>query len=255
METFKINSTKSIGRVLFIVEGLKTEFFILKKIFVDLFDYTYEKRDRNDRYWKYTSRKNPNSSVFVINPEESNLSHIDSANEYLDNLYSTLIETYHFPVDKAAIFYIFDRDPNSTKHSLILELLNRLKNSRDNGLERQGLLLLSFPSIESYTASNFISGSCGLCFQLGSELKRYLDDKQIIHNKINHDSVIFAAREMFGYFEKEAIDFDGLDDFGKANLRIFNTQENFHQKNKTYRLLSLLSAAFIDLGLIEISHE
>ncbi|MFA6013202.1 MAG: hypothetical protein WC799_24650 [Desulfobacteraceae bacterium] len=252
MKKFKINSNRSIGRVLFIVEGLRTEFYILKKIFAGLFDYTYEKLDRNNRYWKYTSKANPNSSVFAINPEESNLSHINSANEYLDNIFLSLIETYDFPVDKASIFYIFDRDPNSTKSSLTLELLNRLQNSRDNGMERQGLLLLSYPSIESYTASNFISESCGMSFQLGSELKKYLNHEKIIQNKIDHDSIIFATREMFNYFGKESIVFDSLDDFGKTNLQVFNVQEDFHQKNNAYRLLSLLSIAFLDLGLIEI---
>ncbi len=252
MKIFNINPNRNIGRVLFIVEGLRTEFFILTKIFTKLFDYTCEKLDRENRYWKYASKTNPNSSVFVINPEESNLSHIDSSNQYLDTLFATLIEKYGFPVDKAAIFYIFDRDPNSTKHSIVLELLNKLQNSRDNEMERQGLLLLSYPSLESYTLSNFIPDSCQYQFKLGSDLKKYLDQEKIYQNKINQGSIIKATHEMFNYFDKESITFESLDNFGETNLQIFNVQEDFYQKKKAYRLLSLLSVAFLDLGLIEI---
>lgn len=37
----EINDKKSIGRVLFIVEGSKTEFAILRKIFCDILKYEY----------------------------------------------------------------------------------------------------------------------------------------------------------------------------------------------------------------------
>jgi hypothetical protein len=46
----RLNKEKNIGKVLIIVEGLKTEFFLLHKIFTQIFDYNYEKLDRIERY-------------------------------------------------------------------------------------------------------------------------------------------------------------------------------------------------------------
>ena len=43
----EINDKKSIGRVLFIVEGSKTEFAILRKIFCDILKYEYIEKRRN----------------------------------------------------------------------------------------------------------------------------------------------------------------------------------------------------------------
>ena len=43
----KLNKNKRIGKVLFIVEGEKTEFLILRKIFTSIFDYQLEMEKRN----------------------------------------------------------------------------------------------------------------------------------------------------------------------------------------------------------------
>ena len=43
----KINKDKHIGRVLFIVEGSKTEFAILYRIFCKLLGYSYIEKRRN----------------------------------------------------------------------------------------------------------------------------------------------------------------------------------------------------------------
>ena len=48
----KINQNQSVGTVLFIVEGSRYEFNLLKRIFVDIFHYEYIQSRRNgmDRY-------------------------------------------------------------------------------------------------------------------------------------------------------------------------------------------------------------
>ncbi len=53
----KLNKDKSIGRVLFIVEGGRTEFSLLKKIFVDILDYNYIERRRTNRASYFKSKK------------------------------------------------------------------------------------------------------------------------------------------------------------------------------------------------------
>lgn len=58
-----LNKDKSIGRVLFIVEGGKTEFSLLKSIFVDILGYEYIARRRNNKASYFQSNRNKNSKV------------------------------------------------------------------------------------------------------------------------------------------------------------------------------------------------
>ena len=108
-----LNKDKSIGKVLYIVEGGKTEPYILHKLFTKVFDYQVEMIIRVKGYHKYNSKENATSQVFVINAEESNIKNIDKDNEFLDNLFGELIENYDFDIDNSAMFYLFDRDNQS----------------------------------------------------------------------------------------------------------------------------------------------
>lgn len=83
----RINKEKSIGKVLYIVEGNKTEALILYYIFCKIYDYQFESILRGKGYHKYNSKENIMSQVFVINTEESNIKTIDKDNDFLNNLY------------------------------------------------------------------------------------------------------------------------------------------------------------------------
>lgn len=162
MSNITFNKDKRIGKVLFIVEGLEDEMYILHKIFTQVFDYQYEKLNRLSKYKPYNVKNDPHSSIFVINTKESNIKDIEDTDGYLDELFTKLINDYKFPVDKWAIFYIFDRDNKSNTDTEILEkLMKNLKNSREANdyTYNQGLLLLSYPSIESFTAANYINNT------------------------------------------------------------------------------------------------
>ena len=132
----KINKDKSIGKVLYIVEGGSTEFFILSKIFNKILDYQFERITRTLPYKKFNSKVNPTSKVFVINTETSNIKTISKDNEFLDNLFTELIESYDFDVNDAAIYYLFDRDPKSnTDIEFISYMLKILKNGNHHILK------------------------------------------------------------------------------------------------------------------------
>lgn len=250
----KINKDKSVGRVLFIVEGGKTEFTLLRRIFCNVLGYEYiEKRRGKANFFR--SRNVSTSKIAVINTEESNISDICDENCYLDSIFETLISRYDFPVDKAAIYYIFDRDPKSNVDvTLIRKLISRLKNAYENeGGLRGGLLLLSYPCIESYVVANFIDDTHLIEFAIGEEVKAFVagQNTQIQYNKITEDTVKKAASEMLKYLDMEQITLE-IDNIGHTNSRVFEGQEvRFSQSNK-YKLLSLLSVALIDLGIIEI---
>lgn len=247
----KINKDKSIGRVLFIVEGGKTEFSLLRRIFCNVLEYEYIEKRRGSA--DFFQNKNKNSSkVAVINTKESNVSDVIDKDCYLDDVMSTLVTEYNFPIDRSAIYYLFDRDPVSNVDTdLIVRLLSDLKNPYENETLRGGLLLLSYPSIEAYTASSFTEDAYKLEFSLGKDIKAYIATNTYIQfNKLNEDTIEKAAYELMKYLEAEDIIMD-IDYFGEINPQIFYKQEEYFRMHSKYRLMSLLSVAFIQLGIIE----
>jgi hypothetical protein len=249
-----INKDKAIGKVLFVVEGGKTEPYILRRIFTRIFDYQYETILRDKGYKKYNSKENPYSQVFVVNAEESNIRKIERDNQFLNNLFAELIENYDFDLDNAAIYYIFDRDNKSnTDDSFIEEMINVLGNARDNsGYDRQGMLLLSYPAIESFTVSNFVENSFHLYYDTGHDVKVFTSERNINHQKISEDTLERATKEMLLALKSMDINSIDLDDFSEDNKRIFDFEESEYSKNHTYQLLSLLTIALLDLGLIVV---
>ena len=147
----KINKDNPIGRVLYIVEGSSTEFNLLRRIFCNVlgFEYIEKRRNRPSVFYK---ENNALSTIAVINTSDSNIKDI-SDDAYLEDLFQMLINDYHFPVDKASIYYLFDRDPASnTDVEAIRQYIDVLKDPMDNddGM-KAGLLLLSYPCTVSYT--------------------------------------------------------------------------------------------------------
>lgn len=250
----RLNKDKSIGKVLYIVEGGKTEPYILHHIFCRILDYQMESFLRDKGYRKFNSKTNATSQIFVINAEESNIKHIAKNNDFLNNLFAELIEKYDFDVDNAAIYYIFDRDSHSnTDADFIKNLLLTLGNSRDNDeFNRQGMLLLSYPSIEGFTLSNFEKDSFEKKFETGHALKRYLNSQNINQSRISEETIKEATYEMLSAFDKMNVSEFDVDDFSKCNADIFDYEEKGFFKEHLYRVLSLLCVSLIDLGILEI---
>ena len=242
---------KRTGKVLFIVEGGKHEFSLIKKIFVDILDFTQiEKRRGGAKFYKRNSDKH--SVIAVINTKTSNIESITEI-EYLEKIFGELIQTYDFDVNNAAIYYLFDRDLESnTNVRLITDLIRVLKNSFENDDHiRGGMLILSYPSVEAYEISNFIDGSHKLCKRLGKEVKAYINDKakMISLNKMNSESIRHAGLELKAYLEEAGIEMN-LDDFSETNQAVFNQQEAHFKKTNTFRCISMLSCVLIDLGIL-----
>lgn len=256
-----INKDKKIGKVLFIVEGERTEPYILCRIFEKIFDYSYTRISREGKitYDVVSSKRHDLSQVFVVNAEDSNIDRIADGNEYLDNLFRMLINDQGIDFENAAIFYIWDRDRNSNVNTdVIKELLSTLRNPRDSvDYERQGLLLLSYPSIEAYTVSNFISDSFSQKAATGKELKTALNDKKILQQNISENSIQIATEELLKALKSLDIEFkeEMLDDMAEPNLTVFSKEEAIFEQTNTYRLLSMLSIALLNLGLIEVTEQ
>lgn len=248
----KLIKNKRIGKILFIVEGSKHEFTLIKKIFQDLLGYQRIEKRRNKATY-YKSQTDSHSIVAVINTKTSNISSINET-DYLDTIYAELIERYSFDVTNAAVYYIFDRDSKSnTDPQFILNLLHTLKNARENEDNMMGgILILSYPSIEAYEISHFIDGSYNICACLGSDAKQIISQHadQIAMNKINEHSILHACREFKKYISDQGIDFN-IDDFSSTNIHIFNKEEKYYEENSTYFLFSMMSYILLDLGIIQ----
>lgn len=109
----KLNKDKRIGRVLFIVEGSRYEFVLLKRIFCNILGFSYIEKRRNKADY-YVRENDSYSRIAVINTQESNIKDITDNETYLENIYSTLIEDYKFPIDESAVYY------------LLIEILNQI---------------------------------------------------------------------------------------------------------------------------------
>ena len=251
----KLNKDKHIGRVLFIVEGSRTEFSILRQIFCNLLGYSYiEKRRNRPTYFESTNDRF--SKVGVINTQESSIRDISENEVYLDEVFDVLREQYQFPVDQSAIYYLFDRDPKSnTDPALIEKYILSLVNPYDNDDYKAGQLLLSYPSIESYIISNFRDTANTPRFLLGKDAKAYIGGNTDIQvNKISEETLIKAAVEFLKYLSSERIAFD-IDDFSEAGHMVFTKQETEYLSGKGFRLFSMLALAFLQMGIIEMEEN
>ena len=248
----KLNKEKRIGRILFVVEGSQTEFSILKRIFSNILGYTYIEKRRNKLTY-FTNGKDRYSQVAIINTKESNIKDISENEDYLDEVFETLRERYHFPVDQSAIYYLFDRDPKSnTNTELIEKYILSLANPYDNEDFKAGQLLLSYPSVESYIVSNFKDDTSDMCFSLGREIKTYIGKNTDIQiNKISEETIIKAADEFLRYLSDEQIAFD-IDNFSNASHNIFNKQEIEYLSGRGFKLFSMLTLAFLQMGIIDM---
>lgn len=83
--------------------------------------------------------------------------------------------------------YIWDRDSN--KYDIVKKLLDKFHNSRDNEFDMQGLLLLSYPSIESFIISCFEQNTMQIKID---KIKKYLTMNKYNYSKIDEYKLLNA---------------------------------------------------------------
>lgn len=247
----KLNKDKSIGEVVFIVEGEVGEQELIKKIFEKILDYNiyfYDKK--NEEIIELHSKNNKYSKVFIIPAEYSAICKLDKSNDYFLGIFKKM-SNLNLDVDNAAIYYLFDRDRKSNRPASIKKYIKKYHNSRDNESEMNGLFLLSYPSIESFYLNN---NNDKFEFELGKEIKKYIEENSILCN-INEDNLCAGCNNFFNILSKFNItnfDYNCLDNFASINEKVFISEEKLFEKQKKYLTLSLLYVSLIDLGIIEI---
>lgn len=133
-------------------------------------------------------------------------------------------------------------------------MISLLTNSRDNrGYERQGLLLLSYPAIESFILSCSQQESFQKKFDTGNSLKQYLYECKTDYKKITEEVLIQAVNELFLALKEMGVKELDTDDFARQNQEIYQYEEGVYGREKVYQTLSLLCISLLDLGLVEVA--
>ena len=254
---FKLNKDKNIGSVLYIVEGERREINLLGYIFKDILKYDeviWIDRTGNERI-KYISKENKNSKVFIINSEQSNIQSI--ANTEFRDKQVKILKQYddEFDYEDIPIYYIFDCDRINDK-KVIENIIKTYVNAREPSEENEydsigGMVLLSYPSIESFVISNFEEEMYKFHERFDFKektLKQYIGDNMYDNHKMSIDTLSNAFLELINSLEKIDVSKINLDNTKEFNTDIFNYEQSV---NNQY-MLSLLLISFVDLGIIEI---
>lgn len=252
----KLNRDRRVGNVIFVVEGEKAEFAILQRIFKDLlgFGLLRKKRENVD-----VLRLSEHNKVAIIRAESSHVGCIEN-HKFMDDLFEAIIE-YGFRPDKSALFFLFDRDPESnTNTEQVACLLQDYQDPYDNkgyGFVPAGMLLLSYPSVEAHLISHFYPTQ-GQKFALGKELKQHVNSKRkegCSYGNICEESLLHATDEFIEFYERElGISFK-IDEPSHRGFVVFDHQEEHYRTCGKYKLFSHLAQALIYLGVIVLDEE
>lgn len=253
----KLNINKNIGKVIYIVEGERREINLLSKIFKDILKYNeIITRTRSGKEsFSYVNIQNENSKIVIINSETSNISSIENT-EFIDEQIKNIKQyDLDFSYEDAAIFYVFDCD-RLNDEVITRDLIQKFVNSREPSVENRfdsigGMLLLSYPAIETFIISNFEKNMHRFNerFDFNTQkLKKYISDNKYDDSKLSKDTVENAFYEMIESLNQIGLNKINLDNTAEFNEKIFD----YEIKNKKQYMLSLLLISFIDLGIVEI---
>lgn len=253
----KFNVNKNIGSVLYIVEGERREINLLGYLFKNILHYErIYGVDREGRERIYVSEQNENSKIFIINSEKSNIQSITNK-EFIDKQV-TLLKRYEedFNYEDIPIYYIFDCDRKNDQNNIEM-LVNMFGNAREPSKENEydsigGMLLLSYPSIETFVISNFEKDMYEFHekFDFDTQsLKQYICDYHYDNERMSIETLMNAFNELAKSLDN--ID-ENISEINLDDIRVFN--KNVFEKEKRYNnqyMLSLLLISFVDLGIIE----
>lgn len=250
-KNLKINKNKTIGEIVVVVEGESDEFKLLKHIFTEVLDYDYISIKRNKiMQHEFHSKSNKNCTVIVANTSNSSINTIMEDEEYKDKLYSLLKREYHRSLKSTPIYLLWDRDKETTKEEYVVKALDTFTNSMDNNYDMNGIILLSYPCLESYHLSNFDKNLWRKKFTTSADAKKEFKTSRNSIYDITEKTLLLAVenmhRSMLGY----SIRSYEPSDFKKINETIFRKEKECYKENRYFNALSLISIMLIDLGII-----
>lgn len=251
VKNLKINKDKSIGEIVVVVEGESEEFKMTKYIFTEILDYNYVSIKRGKVIKnEFRSKTNPNSTVIVANTDNSSIKSIMEDEDYKDKLYRMLIADYKRSLKNTRIYILWDRDFGSNAKETVLKTLKTFRNSMDNEYDMNGILLLSYPCVESYEISNFDKQVYKKTFKNSQEAKDMYKAKRYSLTRMSCATLLNAIGNMHRSMKNIGINSYDPSDFYRCNKKIFDYEENLHDEEGVYRAISLVSIMLVDLGII-----
>lgn len=272
MKKYKIDKSRNIGNVIFVVEGGRpdtggTELRLLKKIFAGILDYEVQELRRGcDEFIGHG--KNSPFRVFALNLPKNQLTQLTE--DAIDELFCRLKEEFNIKPEDCPIFFLYDRDvlsyhPNELRGRYVKKYTDPYGN--DNG--DQGQLLLSYPAIESFLLSCIQENSYTQTARLGKDAKPVLtaaicsedEDKTDIHAQtvnlvFSEDGteaerrLLHAINEMDGGLESIGVENYDLDNLAPTLLDVYDIQQQKYKSENTFSIISLVGMALLELGVI-----
>lgn len=259
MKKYKIDKSKNIGNVIFVVEGGRadtggTELRLLKKIFSDILGYeVQELRRDSDEFIGHGI--NTQFRVFALNLPKNQLTQMTE--EALDSLYRRLNEEFNIKPEDCPIFYLYDRDylsykPNELRKKYVMKYTDPYGDESGN----QGQLLLSYPAVESYLLSCIQDDVYLRSYFLGKDVKPELVKVDFSEEDIElEDYLLHAVEEMNKGLNEFGLKKYDIDNLAPTLLGVYDYQQQKYKTDKNFSLLSLVSMALLELGVITECNE
>ena len=277
MNNYKIDKTKNIGNVIFVVEGGRkdtggTELRLLKKIFADILEYEVQELRRDSEEFIAHGNNNPNCKVFALNVEKNQLTQLSE--EAMDTLFVRLREEFKIKPEDCPIFFLYDRDVKSYHNNeLRAKYVRKYVDPYGTDEGDQGQLLLSYPSVESFMLSCIMEESYKLEGKMGGDAKNILKNKLLGKRDTNsNDDTLNNVESIFSKDTSEAekqlihsviemnkgLEMMGISDYDLDNLAptllgVYDYEQDKLNAEDTLTFLSLIEMALLELGVIEKS--
>lgn len=256
MIKFALNKTKRIGNVAIIVEGEQEEPQIFHKIFHEILGYTCNIKTKNQKSFTLFKGHDPLSSVHIINANSNNIKFLNTQDYYA--YIFKLEDDYGVKLKNASTYFIFDRDPKNNKLHMINRLARELSSAQNDSETQNGLLLLSYPCIESFLLNGTMPQSYLNMFGIGKDLKKHTKKQKLTINQIDEHFITHAAGELQDFLSQICnlnISDIAYDNFSEQHLSIIEAQQEHYKKHNTFYCVSEILLALIDLGVLTVQQE
>lgn len=252
----KINKTKRIGEVVVVAEGELLEFDIVKGIFHDLLGYDIISKRRNkNNVVVLKGGHDKYSRVILVNSPTSTIDSLSEPKEFYDFLYKEVALKYSLNLFNDPTYILFDRDRKNNRLKVVSKLIDTLTQAQTDTDEQNGLLLLSYPSIEAFPISVHLDKSYMVRFDLGRSAKEYVQDNSLNVQNYDETAIKHAVAEFIDYLKYEKIiscDNEIADKTDIIGSEILKCQSARVAHGEKFCCATQLAEMLIDLGIIEL---
>ena len=251
---YRVDKTKSIGKVVFVVEGGRpetggTELRLLKNIFTNVLGYEVQELRRGTEEF-IGHGNNKSSKVFALNLPKNQLTQLTE--DAMDELFKRLKKEFSIKPEDCPVFLIYDRDYKSYKHNELKgKYIRKYTDPYSNDEGYQGQLLLSYPSVESYILSCIQEDTYQQKYLMGQDVKLQVINSGFSEEDISEENhIVHAAIEMDKGLNDLGLGNYDLDRLAPTLLGVYEEQQKSYEEGEVFSLLSLFSMALLELGVI-----